>query len=193
MRIETTRLVLREPVESDAEEWTAMLTDPEVSRYLGPPVDSRAAVLRHIRIARERHGSDGFGLLAVVRKEDEHVIGRSGFLVWNRRTWSPTSLRNAGDESVVEIGWTLNRGCWGLGYATEAGKACRDYGFAELGLDRVAAVIQPANLRSASVARRLEMHFEQAIRTANGFDAQLWISDRPGSRRSRPTAPPRYP
>ena len=63
-----------------------MLTDQEVARYLGPPIDSRDAVAAHIRTIRERHKADGFGLLAVVLREDGRVIGRSGFLVWDSRT-----------------------------------------------------------------------------------------------------------
>jgi hypothetical protein len=83
--IETARLLLRPPEESDVDAWTSMLTDPRAARYLGPPFDSRAPVAAHIRTAQERHEADGFGLLAVVRKRDGRVIGRSGFLVWDKR------------------------------------------------------------------------------------------------------------
>jgi RimJ/RimL family protein N-acetyltransferase len=173
--IETNRLLLRLPENSDIDAWTAMLTDQDVARYLGPPIDSRGAVATHIQAIRDRHEADGFGLLAVVRKEDGRVIGRSGFLVWDKRTWSPTTLREAGNHAEVEIGWTLVRDCWGFGYATEAGEACRDHGFDELHLRRIAAVIQHDNQRSIAVARRLGMSHERDIRTRKGFAAQLWI------------------
>jgi RimJ/RimL family protein N-acetyltransferase len=173
--IETERLLLRPPEDSDMDAWTEMLLNPEVTRYLGPPIDSRDAVAAHIRTIRERHEADGFGLLAVVRKQDGRVIGRSGFLVWDRRTWTPTSFRDAGEQAEIEIGWTLVRKCWGFGYATEAGEACRGHGFANLGARRIAAVIQHDNERSLAVARRLGMRREQDIRTGKGFEAQLWI------------------
>ena len=96
--IETTRLLLRVPVESDIDGWTASLSDPQVARYLGPPIESRDAVAAHIWTVRERHEADGFGLLAVVRKEDGRLIGRSGFLVWDRRTWTPTTIADAGEQ-----------------------------------------------------------------------------------------------
>jgi len=190
MIIETERLLLRVPEDSDVDAWTAMLTDEEVARYLGPPFDSRAAVAAHVRTVRERHGADGFGLLAVVRREDRLVIGRSGFLVWDTGTWTTSTRRDADERAEVEIGWTLARDCWGFGYATEAGEACRDYGFTELGLTRIAAVIQHGNRRSTAVARRLGMRHEQDIRTAKGFEAELWIVRRRsagelGQRRSR--------
>ena len=184
MRIETEHLLLRAPDESDVDAWTAMLTDPEVARYLGPPFASRAEVAAHVRTVRERHEADGFGLLAVVRKDDGAVIGRAGFLIWDTRAWATTTLREAGRHAEVEIGWTLARDAWGFGYATEAGEACRDHGFARLGLSRIAAVIQHGNDRSIAVARRLGMRHERDIRTGKGFEAQLWVrvAPQPGFR-----------
>ena len=177
--IETDRLLLRQPTERDVDAWTELLTDPVVSRHLGPPMRDREVVEAHVRTILERHAADGFGLLAIERKSDGRVIGRSGFLVWDRRTWAPTMLREAGDAAEVEIGWTLARDCWGLGYATEAGSACRDEGFSSLERDRIAAIIQPENDRSIAVAQRLGMEREQDLRTARGFDAQLWVVRRP--------------
>ena len=178
MRIETERLLLRVPDESDVDAWTAMLNDPEVARYLGPPFASRSEVADHIRTVRERHEADGFGLLAAVRKEDGVVIGRSGFLVWDTRRWATTTCRQAGRHAEVEIGWTLSREAWGFGYATEAGAACRDHGFTRLGLSRIAAVMQHGNERSVAVARRLGMWYERDVRTLKGFEAELWLVER---------------
>jgi RimJ/RimL family protein N-acetyltransferase len=174
--IETERLLLRPPDDSDIDVWAEMLGDREVARYLGPPLDSRAAVAAHVRLILQRHEADGFGLLAVQRKSDGRVIGRSGFLVWDNRSWTPTTRHDARDHAEVEIGWTLCRDAWGHGYATEAGIACRDYGFANLDVDRIVAVIQRENDRSAAVARRLGMRPEEEIRTAGGFAARIWIA-----------------
>jgi RimJ/RimL family protein N-acetyltransferase len=153
-----------------------MLADPEVARYLGPAMDSRDRVATHIERIRARHETDGFGLLAVQRKQDGRVLGRSGFLVWDRRTWQTSSLRDAGEHAEIEIGWTLAHDCWGYGYATEAGRACREHGFAALDAKRIAAIIQHGNERSTAVARRLGMRPEQNIRTDSGFAARLWIA-----------------
>jgi RimJ/RimL family protein N-acetyltransferase len=173
--IETERLRLRVPDDADIDAWAAMLGDPEVGRYIGSPPSSRQAVAAQIRWIRERHAADGFGPLAIVLKDDGRVVGRSGFLVWDTRTWQPRTLAEAGDHAQVEIGWTLARDCWGFGYATEAGRACRDHGFAALGLDQIAAIIDPANARSTAVAQRLDMRHERDIRLTQGSEAQLWI------------------
>jgi RimJ/RimL family protein N-acetyltransferase len=137
-------------------------------------MDSREAVAAHIERVRERHEADGFGLLAMVRKEDGRVIGRARFLAWDTRTWTSSTLREAGIHGEVEIGWTLAPDCWGAGYATEAGAACRDHGFVELGLPHIAALIMRGNERSVAVARRLGMRLERDVRTANGYDSQVY-------------------
>ena len=46
---------------------------------------------------------------------------------------------------------------WGEGFATEAGQAAIDWGFEELGLERIASVIARENARSRAVAVRLGM------------------------------------
>jgi RimJ/RimL family protein N-acetyltransferase len=162
------------PGERDVDPWTELLTDPVVTRYLGSRAESRDEVAAHVETVLERHAADGFGLLSVVRKEDARVIGRAGFLVWDTRTWSITTLREAGAHGRVEIGWALAPDCWGSGYATEAGRACRDHAFEVLGFDRLASIIKHGNDPSVAVARRLGMAHERDIRTARGYDAQLW-------------------
>ena len=62
----------------------------------------------------------------------------------------------------VEIGWRLARGAWGHGYATEAARACVDYGFGKLGLHQILAVAAKGNIRSRAVMRRLGMTHDPA-------------------------------
>jgi ribosomal-protein-alanine N-acetyltransferase len=176
--IETARLLLRVPEDADAEPWRAMLADPEVARYLGPPRESREAVVAYIETVRERHAADGFGALAVVRRADSRVVGRSGFFVRDTRTWSTATLRVAGDHAEVEVGWALARDCWGSGYATEAAEACRDHGFARLGLQRIIALILAGNERSMAVARRLGMQHERDVHGPGGVDSHIFAVTR---------------
>jgi RimJ/RimL family protein N-acetyltransferase len=57
----------------------------------------------------------------------------------------------------VEVGWKFARHAWGHGYATEAGQAAIDWGFAHLDLDQIISVISPENTASMRVAERLGM------------------------------------
>jgi len=48
----------------------------------------------------------------------------------------------------------LRRDHWRKGLATEAVRACRDYGFARLPIGRVISIIRPENLPSRRVAEK---------------------------------------
>jgi RimJ/RimL family protein N-acetyltransferase len=79
---------------------------------------------------------------AVERKSDGAVIGRIGLL--QPEGWTG-----------LEVGWTLGRPFWGQGYATEAGAAAMRYGFLTQPDDRIVSNIDPDNLPSQAVAKRL--------------------------------------
>jgi RimJ/RimL family protein N-acetyltransferase len=177
LRLETERLVLRVPGEDDVAALAAIYSDPEVTRFVAGR--DREQTVRFVERTRERHASDGFGPLVVERKEDERVVGRAGFLVWDRRRWIASSLAEAGEHGEVEIGWVFARDCWGNGYATEAGAVCRDHAFDELGRDRVIAVIHPDNAASIAVAERLGLTDHGEIVQADGRQVRLYALNAP--------------
>ncbi len=57
----------------------------------------------------------------------------------------------------AEVAWVLRREEWGHGYATEAARACADWGFREFAYPYLTAMIRPENARSVRVAERLGM------------------------------------
>jgi RimJ/RimL family protein N-acetyltransferase len=175
VQLETERLVLRVPEESDVDAWADMYAQPAVQRWLR--ARSREQVAEYIRSIRERHDADGFGLLAAVRKEDGRVIGRAGMLVWDERTWTPTTLRDAGAHGEVEIGWALHPDVWGRGYATEASIACRDYVLGRV-RERVVALIDPDNVRSIAVAERLGLAHERDVLRNGETPTRLYAVER---------------
>ncbi len=89
----------------------------------------------------------GFGLWAVEERASGLLAGRVG--CWRPEGWPG-----------LEVGWSLLRAFWGLGYATEAGRATLNHAFCELGETHVVSLIQPENARSIRVARRLGMRRE---------------------------------
>lgn len=163
--LETDRLLLRAPVPDDAELLAPMYADPEVMRFVGDgrPL-TRGETERSVKRMIQRWEADGFGLFTTVRKEDAAVIGRVGLLVWNAETWEPTTRAEAQDgRTEVEVGYTLGRDYWGLGYATEAAGAVRDYALRELGADRLIALIIHGNAASENVARKLGLEHERDV------------------------------
>ena len=150
----TTRLVLRQPEESDAEPLMAMDADPEVMRYIGtgaiiPPDRERA--LQAMTRRREQWDEQGFGMCSVIVRETGDY---AGWVMLAVPAFLPEIL------PAVEIGWRLRREYWGQGYATEAATELLRFGFAGAGLDRVVSIRDTDNARSERVMDKLGLRFE---------------------------------
>ena len=172
-RLETERLVLRAPVPEDAEALAPMYADPEVMRYLGDGRTlTRNQTERSVRRLIDGWHTDGFGLFTTVRKEDETVIGRVGLILWDPETWQLTHV-GADAPTELEVGYTIGRPYWGLGYATEAAAAARDFALEELGAKRLIALIIHGNEASENVARKLGFEYERDVKFGRR-DAQLF-------------------
>jgi RimJ/RimL family protein N-acetyltransferase len=142
MRLETERLVLRPMELGDAAALFAMHATPEVSRFMTSldPEQTR----RWLEQDRRDWAEQGYGMLAILERETSRFLGRTGLKHWPQF-----------DE--VEVGWALAPEFWGQGFAAEAGRACVDWGFENLDVPYLTAMIRPENHRSIRVAERLEM------------------------------------
>ena len=107
-----------------------------------------------------RDSTSGFGNWAIVEKESGRVVGA-------------VILQPLPGHPEIEVGWHLARRAWGKGYATESARLGVDYGFETLGLNRIVAVINPANHRSLAVAERLGMTQIQVSRVLAGIIARF--------------------
>lgn len=140
--LETPRLLLREMELSDFSDLCRILQDP-VAMTAYEHAFSDDEVWDWLNRQRERYRRDGFGLWAMVLKETGAFIGQAGL-----------TLQNAGDRTVIEVGYLLRRDCWHCGYATEAAIACKQYAFETLGCRQVFSIIRDSNLASQRVAER---------------------------------------
>jgi len=140
--LETARLLLRGFVPEDAEALARVLSDPETMRHYPAPLD-RVQVEEWIARNRQRYSEDGVGLWAMVLKTTNEVIGDCGII-----------RQQVEGEYLYEVGYHLRRDLWRQGLATEAAIACRDWGFANLGVERIISLIRPENLPSRRVAER---------------------------------------
>jgi RimJ/RimL family protein N-acetyltransferase len=141
--LETPRLILRELVPEDCDGLALVLSDPETMRHYPAPFD-RTGVEQWIVRNRSRYASDGHGLWGVVLKSNNQLIGDCGLIV-----------QEVDGETLVEIGYHVRRNLWGQGLAPEAARACRDYGFARLPVDRLISLIRPENIPSRRVAEKI--------------------------------------
>lgn len=172
----TARLLLRPPQPEDFEPWAAMMQDPEVARFIGG-VQPPSMVWRGLMAMIGAWVATGVSMFSVVERSSGRWIGRIG-------PWQPHGWPGA------EVGWSLARDAWGQGYATEAAVAAMDYAVDVLGWQDVIHTIDPSNVASQNVARRLgsrlrgpgrlpEPHHEAAVELW-GQSAAQWRQARPG-------------
>lgn len=142
MVLETQRLYLREITQDDYEALGKILQDEE-TMYAYNGAFSAGETQEWLDRQIARYQKYGFGLWAVILKENDEMIGQCGLTMqpWN-------------DREVLEIGYLLRKDCWHKGYAIEAAKACREYAFAELQADEVCSIIRDTNTASQKVAVR---------------------------------------
>jgi len=156
--IETLRLTLRPFSQDDLDEFAAINADPEAMRYIGDgKPQSREQTQVRLNGILDHYRQHGFGLFAMVDKTSGEFVGFCG-------------LQHLDNTSEIEVGYRLARKFWGLGLATEAARACLQYGFQELRLDRIVAVIQPGNAQSKSVAAKIGMKY---IKNAHFYNANV--------------------
>lgn len=145
--IETARLRLRGFRPDDLDALCRVFGDPVVMKYIsgGKPRTREATqegLLRSIEGWRER----GFGLWAVEEKETGRVVGYCGLIYLD-------------DTPEVEVAYGLAKAAWGRGLAVEAARAALEFGFEELKLERVVAVVNPENVASQRVLEKLGMKY----------------------------------
>ncbi len=153
--LETPRLILREFSPDDVDALACVLSDPETMRFYPAPLD-QAGVEDWITRNRRRYAKDGHGLWAMISKVNGELIGDCGL-----------TIQEVDGANEVEIGYHVRRDHWGQGLAPEAARACRDFGFAHLPVDRLVSIIRPENLPSRRVAEKIGMTPWKEVTRAN--------------------------
>jgi RimJ/RimL family protein N-acetyltransferase len=138
--LETERLILRGPQESDFELLAAFYASPR-SVTVGGPL-TRELAWRALAQEAGHWTLRGFGRWTVTERTTGAAVGIVGL-------WHPEGFPER------ELGWDLFDGAQGKGYATEAGQAARDHAFETLGWDTLISLVKIGNDASAAVAQRL--------------------------------------
>ena len=155
MLLETERLTFRTLTLDDVDDLLKVLSDPEAMKFYPKPFDrqmTQAWIERNI----QRYAQHGFGLWALILKESGKLIGDCGLVV-----------QEVDGVEEVEIGYHIRRDLWGRGLATQAAQACRDYGFSQLGFDKLISLINPANIASRLVAEKNGMRLIKEMEWRN--------------------------
>jgi RimJ/RimL family protein N-acetyltransferase len=144
--IETRRLYLRQLTLKDVTNLSLVLSDKESMRYY-PHAFSKEEVVRWIERNIERYKNDGFGLYAVIRKDDDQFLGDCGI-----------TLQNIDGEILPEIGFHIIKTFCNSGYATEAAEACKKYAIEVLGFKSIYSYSEIENKASQKVSLKIGMN-----------------------------------
>ena len=171
---ETERPILRPTVPEDFEGWAQLMGDAENSRYIGGP-QPRPVAWRGFLSMAGAWAIQGFAMFSVIEKASGRWIGRLG--PWHPEGWPGN-----------EIAWGLLREAWGKGYALEGATAAMDFAFDVLGWDEAIHTIDPANLASQKVARKLGSRLRGPGQLPAPFEhsqVEIWGQTRDEWRRRR--------
>jgi RimJ/RimL family protein N-acetyltransferase len=142
VELTTERLTMR-PVEAgDLDDLIAIHEDPVTRRFFGD--FERGDVVEWIARSEREWAERAYGRFAILDRESGAFLGRSGLKYWPQ-------------FEEVEVGWVLAPAARGRGVATEAARACLEWGFRDFDLPYVTAMIAPDNAASIAVAERLGM------------------------------------
>jgi ribosomal-protein-alanine N-acetyltransferase len=147
--LHTERLLIRRNVPEDVDAAVAIYGDAEVKRFLSNArPDSYEQIRKRILGRAEFEERFGVTIWAVVLKSSGEMIGSCGLF--------PIEGKGPG----IEIAYHFRRDVWGRGYATEAARAVLRYGFDELKLPRIIALVDEENAASMRVAEKVGMRPE---------------------------------
>jgi len=153
IRLETARLVIRPLDERDAPAWIAMVSDPEVRRFLpAGPVPTMETFERAIESRHAMEREIGYAMWAVDDRSAGTFIGQCGIRP------AKSMDEHAGPE--IDLAYHFVRASWNKGYAAEAAIAVLAYGLRSVGLDRIMAVTLPENVGSWRVMEKAGMRYD---------------------------------
>lgn len=139
--INTKRLELRLFNDSDFEEIHSVLSNPRVMRFSLNGAYSEDDTRRFLQRFQTSYKENGFGLYAVVHKDDDRIIGYCGLV-----------KQMVDDIAEIEIGYRLDPEYWNRGLATEAASAVLEYALNTLELKKLISIIEDENIASIRVA-----------------------------------------
>ncbi|MFS4579780.1 GNAT family N-acetyltransferase [Phaeobacter sp. C3_T13_0] len=157
--LETERLTLRGPLQSDLPEFTRYMTRSPRLQSQGETVSDEQCWFGFL-IGVGHWQWHGFGFFTITKLRGSHPLGRVGLL--KHSNWPD-----------VELAWHLFDEAEGKGYATEAGLAVRKWAYQAHGIEQLVSYIDFENHRSQAVAKRLGAETD-GTRADHEPNAEVW-------------------
>ena len=152
--LETNRLNLRRLKSEDVDEIFVLRSNPEIMQFIPRPlITTKEEAHEFITVMDTNVNNNNVINWAITNKEEDKLIGMIGFY-----RMKPENYR-------AEAGYILSPEFHGKGIITEALERVIQFGFEEMGLNSIEAVIDPENFGSEKVLLKnnfvKEGHFKE--------------------------------
>lgn len=150
--IKTERLLLRQFVESDLENVYRGLSDPDIIKYYGVSYSTIEETKNQMRFFTELE-KQGTGIWWAVCSLDNQTFYGAGGL---------NDIIK--EHKKAEIGFWLLKEFWGHGIMTEVMPIICQYGFDNLGLNRIEGLVETENLNCKKAMKKLDFKHEGTMK-----------------------------
>jgi RimJ/RimL family protein N-acetyltransferase len=140
---ESDRLLFRLLEPGDFNTWLPLFTNKAVGKFLGMEhvPTPREQCEKWFELNMDRYNNNLGGMNVLIDKASSQFIGQCGLLV-----------QEVDGMEELEIGYSILPKYWGLGYATEGARKCRDVAFSQSFTDRLISIVHLENSASEKVA-----------------------------------------
>lgn len=147
------RLLVRPMQLDDAPSLFEFWSDPMVTKHMNIEAFTDISQAQEMIVLLQKLFTENKAIRwTILLKDSNEIIGSIGFNYLDY------------ENERAEIGYDLGYSYWGKGYATEAIRALTSYGFESLHLNRVEAKVDPDNLNSIKVLKKLRFVEEGKLR-----------------------------
>ena len=146
MLLETNRLIVECFKTSDISDWAKTESDVNVRRFVDGKVLSFVEARTYVEMNIRQYKKIGYGRYAVRLKETGNLIGMCGFL-----------KENYG----IDFGYRYSKNSWGKGFGFEAAKVVLNYGFSELGFEKLVGLTAEENSGSIRILEKLGFKLQE--------------------------------
>ncbi len=146
MLLKTNRLIIEYFNTSDISDWAKIESDADVRRFVNGKVLSFEEARKYVEMNIRQYQKFGYGRYAVRLKENRSLIGMCGFL---------------NEPYGIDFGYRYSKDSWGKGLGFEAAKEVLEYGFLELGLEKVLGLTAEQNYGSIRILEKLGFKFQE--------------------------------
>lgn len=145
------RLILRPFLPEDVAHLHSIYQVEDVLKYFpGSTIPSLEKVERFVTRQHTHWHEHGYGNWAILPAGATEIVGWAG-------------LQYLLELDETEVGYLLAKPFWDQGFATEAAHLSIQFGFEEIALDHIIALVHPENSASLAVIKKCGFEYEETI------------------------------